>query len=256
MKSRVQSSSEKESEDALEWFTLREEEVASVLDRGQNNGPRHSKQTMLKVKLMWVMLTTHDLQLERVREAIETLLSAPKVHPISSESWSSVKGQVTLVTMWSPWRQLSSGTLRYKWVGDDPIQTLHSYSFWRRGIGGIITYCVNNGEFSSRGSIISQTLSPLIHSHLSYLFLMSVCGGKDGKCSCIFTAGKGLPDRKKWVEELLPVSGRGDREDESMVRHKSKTHRQIQRVLGERHFSTQVNISLFHAIAERTQGAV
>jgi len=28
---------------------------------------------------------------------------------------------------------------------------------------------------------------------------MSVCGGKDGKCSCIFTAVKGLPDvnRKK-----------------------------------------------------------
>lgn len=32
MESRVQSSSEKESEDAIEWFTLREEEAASVLD--------------------------------------------------------------------------------------------------------------------------------------------------------------------------------------------------------------------------------
>jgi len=117
------------------------------------------------------MLTTHDLQLERVREAIETLLSAPKVHPISSESWSSVKGQVTLVTMWSPWRQLSSGTFHQssEW---DTIQFKHSCSFWRRGIGGIITYCVNNGKFSSCGSIISQTLSPLIHS---VLFILNVC---------------------------------------------------------------------------------
>lgn len=140
---------------------------------------------MLKVKLMWVMLTTPDLQLERVREAIETLLSAPKVHPISSESWSSVKGQVTLVTMWSPWRQLSSGTLPQssEW---ETIQFKHSCSFWRRGIGRIITYCVNNGEFSSRGSIISQTLSPFIN------FLMSVCGGKDGKCSFHFHSCKGI----------------------------------------------------------------
>lgn len=72
----------------------------------------------------------------------------------------------------------------------------------------------------------------------------------------IFTAVKGLADvnRKKQVEELLPVSGRGDREDErSRVRH---TGRYRERVRGERHFSTEVNIRMFHAIAERTHGAV
>lgn len=123
---------------------------------------------MLKVKLMCVMLPKHYLQFwlcgKMVRVQKGALFTAPKVHPISFENPSSVKGQVTLVTVWSPWRPLSPGTSRQssEW---ETIQFKHSCSFWKRGIGGIMTYCVNKRELSLRGNIISQTSPSLVLFH-------------------------------------------------------------------------------------------
>lgn len=121
------------------------------------------------------MLTMHYLQFRLCNKtgADRRPPYAPKVRPISSGNPSNVKGQVTLVTMWSPWRPLSPGTSHQssEW---ETIQFKHSRSFWKSGTGGIITYCVNKGELSSSLVKPLPLSIPFILFVLTFLFVMNV----------------------------------------------------------------------------------